>query len=119
MNEKMNSKVKKLWLKALRSGKYKQTKGVLKNHKGYCCLGVLADIYNKDKINSGWKYDDYLKQYRYEEKVGVLSDNICKWANISTQGGFHNIKGEYKALVTFNDRGKSFKQIANYIERYF
>lgn len=29
------------WLAALRSGEYKQGKGSLKSHEGYCCLGVL------------------------------------------------------------------------------
>lgn len=30
------------WLRELRSGKYRQTTGVLFNGRGYCCLGVAA-----------------------------------------------------------------------------
>lgn len=33
------------WANALRSGKYKQTTGVLQDHLGYCCLGVACDIF--------------------------------------------------------------------------
>jgi hypothetical protein len=32
----------KHWIEALRSGKYKQTKKMLSDGIGYCCLGVLA-----------------------------------------------------------------------------
>lgn len=30
------------WCNALRSGKYKQTKDILQDENGYCCLGVLC-----------------------------------------------------------------------------
>lgn len=33
------------WVSALRSGKYKQTKGALQNQDGYCCLGVACDLF--------------------------------------------------------------------------
>ena len=39
----------KKWTKALRSGKYKQRKGLLQDSYGYCCLGVACDIFIKDK----------------------------------------------------------------------
>lgn len=35
------------WIKALRSGKYKQGKGYLHHADKYCCLGVAQDLYNK------------------------------------------------------------------------
>ena len=36
------------WIKALRSGKYKQTQGDLRNFHGYCCLGVYCDVQAKE-----------------------------------------------------------------------
>lgn len=33
------------WVKALRSGKYSKTTGVLQDSKGYCCLGVGCDVF--------------------------------------------------------------------------
>lgn len=35
---------KRAWLKALRSGKYKQTKERLRGSRGFCCLGVKRGL---------------------------------------------------------------------------
>lgn len=40
----MNPEIKKRWVEALRSGKYKQTAGFLRDDFGFCCLGVLCDV---------------------------------------------------------------------------
>ena len=41
---KMNPAAKKVWVKALRSGKFKQGKGKLKRYdETYCCLGVYCE----------------------------------------------------------------------------
>lgn len=41
----MDKKLKSKWIKALRSGKYKQARGILLQTNGaMCCLGVLAHI---------------------------------------------------------------------------
>lgn len=34
----------KVWILALRSGKYTQTQGRLQDHNGYCCLGVACKV---------------------------------------------------------------------------
>lgn len=43
MAYKLKSKIKKAWIKALRSGEYKQCRNKLKDGESYCCLGVLND----------------------------------------------------------------------------
>ncbi len=35
----------KKWVKALRSGKYKQTQKHLQDQRGHCCLGVACEIF--------------------------------------------------------------------------
>ena len=70
----MNPKVKKLWLKALRSGKYEQGYGYLRNEGLYCCLGVLTDIAIKEGVIP------LDKVYWYE---GYLEDEITKWSDLS------------------------------------
>lgn len=42
----MNKRIKKLWVKALRSGKYRQARETMRSGHGanvsYCCLGEAA-----------------------------------------------------------------------------
>ena len=40
----MDAKLKDLWLKALRSRKYRQAENALKDGDGYCCLGLLCHV---------------------------------------------------------------------------
>ena len=63
----MNKKDAMKWVKALRSGKYKQTKGILKNSKGFCCLGVLCEINQNAKPNA---LNDSISNFR---KMGLRS----------------------------------------------
>ena len=35
---------RKLWVEALRSGKYKQTRKRLRDETGFCCLGVACEV---------------------------------------------------------------------------
>jgi len=40
----MDKKLKAKWVKALRSGEYKQAAVRLRSSDGFCCLGVLREI---------------------------------------------------------------------------
>src|SRR5688572_5158099 len=42
---------------ALRSGKYKQAIGKLRNEEGFCCLGVGADISGKGEWDDDCRYN--------------------------------------------------------------
>lgn len=58
---KMPARLLKKWLKALRSGEYKQTTGTLYNPKtgGFCCLGVLQHVASgKCEVNSDGDFED-------------------------------------------------------------
>jgi hypothetical protein len=41
---KLNKRQFKKWIEALDSGEYKQTRGILQNVNGYCCLGVACRV---------------------------------------------------------------------------
>ncbi len=43
----MNDNMRKVLL-ALRSGEYKQTKEALQDGGGYCCLGVMCAVFEKE-----------------------------------------------------------------------
>ena len=49
MSLKLKSKHKRAWLKALRSGDYQQSRGLLMEDNGECCgLGVAIDVLTDD-----------------------------------------------------------------------
>ena len=45
----MDAKLKAKWVKALRSGRYRQGIGSLYSRRRYCCLGVLAITFKRRK----------------------------------------------------------------------
>lgn len=49
---------------ALESGRYPQTTGTLRDHDGYCCLGVACDVMTPDRW---WRYPDDLDGFTYLE----------------------------------------------------
>lgn len=110
----MDSKLKKKWVEALRSGKYRQTQYTLRDEcNGFCCLGVLADVANlrwKKKPHNG-NFSLYKKDYSCvalgepdpHTSYTPLKENICPF--------------EFqKDLSSMNDSGHSFEEIADYIE---
>jgi len=42
--DNLDPNFKRAWIKALRSGKYKQGKSYLKSDNGFCCLGVMKEV---------------------------------------------------------------------------
>lgn len=44
----MNKRAQELWVDALRSGKYAQTCGQLRNGCSFCALGVLVDVWERE-----------------------------------------------------------------------
>lgn len=93
------------WISALRSGEYKQGVGRLKNREtnSFCCLGVLCDLAAKDGGDK-WKFDG-----NYKGSNHILPYIFKKYLNLK----FY----ETSILIAMNDSGKSFKQIANYIQK--
>lgn len=50
----MDKKLKARWVKALRSGKYRQCRSYLTDAGGYCCLGVLQKIVTRKNPPARW-----------------------------------------------------------------
>jgi len=119
----MNKVVKKLWIKALRSGKYRQARDTLKadysgGSRAYCCLGVLTNLYAKEhNMCFGAVLD------RTASLDSDLSRRVMNWAGLNSR----NPKVGDNRLITINDgndgcvgsiKPHNFKQIANLIQRY-
>jgi hypothetical protein len=131
----MKKDIAKKWVKALRSGKYKQGKSFLKqfNSKGqpkHCCLGVLCELYNdtmkknhKRTISVKFRDDSYLYYgyVKFANKDGSLPAVVRKWAGIKNEMGTFSyterIFKHTKCLADLNDTGKKFSTIADIIEK--
>jgi hypothetical protein len=101
----MNKKIKKLWVSALRSGKYKQGKEYLYGERKYCCLGVLSKLAVDEKVCS--------RKVAFGENE-VLTKPVMKWANLRSP----NPKlGGVRAVTLNDEKGKTFPEIADLINK--
>lgn len=110
----MDPIVKAKWCEALRSGKYQQGLGRLKSiDDRYCCLGVCVDVVDqsrfvKDEECEYWYVSDPVESLH--RRVGSLPLDIAQIAGLDT--------AVESTLVFMNDnQGRSFKEIADYIEK--
>ena len=127
----MNSQVKEKWVAALRSGEYQQGINSLRSNQGFCCLGVLCDLYAKEH-NENWEYvNAYSEQttkakdsWYFDEERQFLPWKVMNWAGIEDENPEVKIVDEdgnvleYEILSYMNDMGKSFSSIADTIEKY-
>jgi len=112
----MNPQIKQKWVSALRSGEYQQTKGFLRKEDGFCCLGVLCDLYGKEN-NVEWEpLTQYKNAYVFQYKVADLPPSVVEWAGVEDSNPYVN--GGIGTLSGLNDRGSTFEQIAYVIEEH-
>ena len=110
----MKTKYKRKWIKALRSGKYEQTPDYLRYQSRYCCLGVLCDLV-KEELGTDWD--------SREEFLGCVEElprEVVELTGLPDRvGSYQDLENTTRSLAEDNDLGKTFKQIANIIERRF
>ena len=129
----MRKDIAKKWVRALRSGKYKQGECYLKqfNDRGeteHCCLGVLCELYN-DSMRKNHKKTLSTKVIEelgincvlFNKKGGELPRVVMNWAGMNDPTGRYFTTGRYSiendSLADMNDCGKTFKTISNFIEK--
>jgi hypothetical protein len=97
----LDPKFKARWVKALRSGEFKQARERLASPSGYCCLGVACQIegidFDPDEI---WPPSTFSSIHNLERKP-------------PNSGTFLTARS---FLAHLNDSGKPFSEIADYIE---
>lgn len=117
---KMPAKLKTKWLKALRSGTYKQAKGTLYNPKtaGFCCLGVLQHVEEKGSVEV-----DHHDNYCDVPSVKWMTDHGIQ---LDVNGWSVEDDSQIDCLINMNDgskdgtkviKSKRFTTIANWIEK--
>jgi hypothetical protein len=92
----MDAELKAKWTAALRSGEFKQHQGQLRapDKSEYCCLGVLCEIAGIKIGKNGLSPAGYGPIYK-----AVGDEDICS------------------ALYQMNDSGRTFTEIADYIDK--
>ena len=129
----MNSQVKEKWIAALRSGEYEQGKNKLRGSEGFCCLGVLCDLYTQETKMVGWEFrgydeNEHLPQdyWYFDEESEFLPESVMEWAGLSIANPKVkvDVTGEddeedwfyFDEISTLNDSGYSFSALSNIIE---
>lgn len=113
----MDINVKTKWVEALRSGEYTQTSGQLyvspeestvSYPTGYCCLAVLGVVMgHKIKDDDSTVFaEDYENREHRDYSYPTLHSYLSK-EQVS------------ECVVLNDDEGKSFSEIADYIEQHF
>lgn len=134
----MKPKIKKLWVKALRSDEYNQGTGRLVSSKPdgdyFCCLGVLVDLYIEHHVCEGWSVSRYPPTLGvsgvFENAEFTLPNKVMKWAGLESGDPMVNAKHFKRTSIPYtarvqhskvtlsylNDRKTPFEQIAELIE---
>jgi uncharacterized protein YeaC (DUF1315 family) len=135
LKTKMNPEIKQKWVDALRSGKYDQGSEKLRSYQGYCCLGVLCDLYAQEQ-NVEWEFrgvdedDRQVLEYWYFDGEGeFLPKSVREWAGLSISSPqvrvdvtedddeddwFYN-----DDIANLNDTGYTFNDLAKMIQEQF
>lgn len=126
----MNEDIKLKWVTALRSGRYQQTSGQLRDERGYCCLGVLCDVIDPNQWDSDGEHYHGAKTSLPSQVVEIADvpdcdpdvlvtcticngvededEQVCSWCG----GDGHTTY----TLADLNDDGRPFEEIASVIE---
>lgn len=127
----MKKHVAKEWVNALRSGEYVQTFGYERwqpedkdgrlERVRYDALGVLGDLCEADLED-----EEIFREYEWQREEGIVGhivnhEAMQKWAGMKK--GWAQGEGEdgelIEQVIELNDSGKTFGEIAAFLEKYF
>ena len=103
------------WIKALRSGKYKQGVGELHNDGRFCCLGVLCDLYRKSTKDGYWTEDGFVYGYESVAAYG-LPPIVQAWAGVTNENPSICTDAALTAVDANDSLEMTFDQIADKLE---
>lgn len=102
-----------MWVKALRSGQFKQDRCRLQTKNGYCCLGVACEV-----------FEACTGRILPRNEKGILNDKVLarrfsivqEWLGLKSPSGSFVDKNDLRSLTWLNDTGAPFWKIADIIE---
>lgn len=129
----MKKSIKKKWLKALRSGEYKQGKFLLQTPQyeappTFCCLGVLCELAVAEGVIPAPKRSTANDKMYYgdaDDTCAALPEAVIDWAFLKREvqrGDKENFRDPHVGahhLSYWNDfGGKDFAEISDLIEEH-
>ena len=114
----MNKERLKLWVDALRSGRYLKGHGKLnRNDKHFCCLGVLCEVAMSNGLDLKKEYPTPTSnRVEYNNFSTALPFEVKSWIDPNHN---HDMERFCYNMIQYNDEGMTFDQIANHIEQYY
>ena len=103
---KLNKVNIRKWVKALRSGKYRQGRGSLKWDGRYCCLGVACVVAGVAIMENDISFGEHPEMYQW---LGLEH----RW------DGDIELTDNLSATIANDDNGWSFKRIATALEKRY
>jgi hypothetical protein len=123
----MDKRIKQKWIDALLSGEYQQTRQQLFDGDGYCCLGVLCDLYRKEHKEHEWShtFSEFEQKDKWEflDQSETLPNDVIFWSGLpNCDPQIKEIKspdGRVETLAFANDSGYRFDEIAKMIDNNY
>jgi hypothetical protein len=129
---KLPIEIKTKWIAALRSGEYKQAKHELHDGRGFCCLGVLAEVLEPGVTKAGGELcgmtsfrcseevNNGIRTFAQRHELGALfSENKgLRYEADKEEVSMGGYMEADRALMGFNDNGWTFGHIATLIEEH-
>lgn len=113
----MKPEIKEKWIAALISGDYKQTKFRLRDQSGFCCMGVLCDLYLKENDDS-WELS-CSGSYSVLDESEIIPTAVAEWAGMEDKNPWIMIDSELSKVTSLSglndDEEFKFPEIAQYI----
>lgn len=113
----------KRWIEALRSGEFKQCKGMLSDRRGFCCLGVACKVFDVpgnevSRVLDISEEDEEIDCVEFEKEVEVAPLTVYTALGLKSHTGKIDptIAPIGDCLSVANDEGKTFAEIADFCE---
>ena len=108
----------KIWLDALRSGKYKQGYNGALHEKcdgadEFCCLGVAAKIFAHGDV--AIQVNDF-GVVKYNGQFATAPDYVMEALGLFDACGRPKSESQFISLSLMNDNGRTFVEIADHFE---
>ena len=98
----------RIWVDNLKSGKYSQTRNILEDDKGFCCLGVGCKLFSpKEPKDDGCM------------SGGMPSEFAPEWLQSINDDVYLKTRVRLSVLNDDKDYNASFLEIANLVESLY